>query len=228
MQFTVLPGKNPSPEQMELFNSAFEFWYQNWVDVYKRIDPMYVLSANEFFRQDYFGVIHENDKPLAVHLYSVFDIRCCSILKHEYLKQNFTASFFEYLKKNEIFQVMSFESMMVDPSFRKRAGGIGLAPLLFSQGIQFLQSLENIQAMVAPARSDVGVAQLAQSGGCEIIENIDLHGVPVSLVCGLRENLHLNFLTTDLKDLALQLFSHTPTLTRKVPYDGFDIKRIAS
>lgn len=228
MEFTILPGKNPPIEMLELYDRSFEFWFQNWTDVYKRLDPFYKLSPNEFFRQDYVGVIHESENPLAVHLYSIFDLRSDSIAKHDYLSENFSASFLETLRHKEVFRVMSFEAMMVDPNYRKRSSGKSLAPLLFSQGIQFIQSLDNVDAMIAPARSDVGVAQLAQSGGCEVYETRDLHGVPVSLVCGLKQSLNFNFLTNELQIIATQIFQKNKRLTGKVVNHEFDSKRFAS
>ncbi len=207
-EYVVLPGKNPTGSLIEIYDTAFHFWYDNWSTYYQKLDPDYNFVADDFFRQDAVGVLFENKVPVGIHLYSIFNLVGNSIFEQSYLKQNFSDSYFLNLKKLNISTVMTFESMMICPKRRKVKTGKSIAPFLLSLSYQYLLSRTDVQSMIAPARSDVGIAQLACCGGSEVIENRILHGVPVSLIIGRREKLHLNFLAPDEQKLSREVFKN--------------------
>jgi hypothetical protein len=208
MNFILLTGKNPPTHLAEFHEIAFNFWYDNWLDFFKKHDAGYRLNPDDFFRQDYVGLLVQDNVPIAIHLYSIFDITLTHQLKQSYCFDNFTSSFFKNLCQKGIKNTISFESMMVSPDFRKTEKGRSIAPLLYAAGIQLVKSLDDVDAMMAPARNDIGVTKLAQSGGCVTVEEHELHGFPVSLIVGKKADLHLGFLNDFDRKLAEKIFNN--------------------
>ncbi|MFN8846054.1 MAG: hypothetical protein ACK5V3_04905 [Bdellovibrionales bacterium] len=208
MIYNVLQGGLKSKDNPSLFEAAYEFWYSSWSQFFKEQDPQFNLSPNEFFRQDAIGVLSNNSQIVGVHLYSEFDLSLSVTQNHEYLSHNFTHQYFSKIKELKISNVMTFEGLMISPKFRKSFTGISLAPVLVALSYQYLLFNSHIQAMIAPARSDNGVAQLGKASGCEIIDELVLHGTPVALILGRRENIHLNFLKANEQALVLHLFNN--------------------
>lgn len=228
MKYIILPGKNPPPEDAIFHQIAYDFWYNHWFEFFKKHDPNYILNPDDFFRQDFIGLIADQTTPVAIHLYSIFDVTLDHQLKHSYLNYNFSPQFFKKLIKMNVKRAMTFEALLVNPLFRKTETGRSIAPLLFAQGIQLLKSIDDVEAMIAPARSDIGVAQLAHSCGAITIEHQDLHGIPVSLIVGMKEKLNLNFLNEFERRKAIQIFNNRQdniTLNRE---SNGNSKKIAS
>ena len=207
MKFFLLPGKNPTANLSENHEIAFNFWYDNWSAFFKKNDFEYKLNPDDFFRQDYVGLLIDGKTPLAIHLYSIFNISLSYQLQQSYCFSNFTKSYFEKINQLKIVNCISFESMMVNPVFRKIENGKSIAPMLYAQGIQLVKALDSINAMIAPARNDIGVTRLAISGGAESIEEHSLHGFPVSLIIGRKERLHLGFLSELEQKNAVNIFT---------------------
>ncbi len=212
VKYLLLPGKNPSTEDRQYHQLAFDFWFQHWTEFFKISDPTYCLRADEFFRQDYIGLLVDNDTPLAIHLYSEFDITLPYQLNHSYLAYNFSKKYFSSLQSSGIRTGLSFEAMMINPKFRKTETGRSLGPILFGAGIQLLKNLNHIDAMIAPARNDIGVTKLAHSGGAITVTEKDLHGIPVSLIVGRKSDMHLNFLNDVDRQLVLRIFNEPRNL----------------
>ncbi|MFZ3229907.1 MAG: hypothetical protein WA160_06870 [Pseudobdellovibrio sp.] len=229
MEYILLPGKNPISEDQKFHKIAYDFWYTNWSNFFKKHDPSYILNPDDFFRQDYIGLLAEGEIPLAIHLYSVFDLSIPYQLNQSYLSYNFAPTFFSTILGDGIKRVMTFEAMMVNPDYRKTETGKSIAPMLFAEGIQLIKSIKNIDAMIAPARRDIGVTKLAHSGGAETIVDHDLHGIPVSLIVGKTEKLHLNFLGEFEQYKAIQIFNNQRNLNVILSKESYgNIKKIAS
>jgi hypothetical protein len=206
MKYDVLPGGLKSKNNPQLFEAAYDFWYNSWTNFFRKQDPQFTINPNEFFRQDAIGVLSLKDSIVGIHLYSEFDLSLKICQMHEYLNQNFTPKFFIKLQNKNLMNVMTFEGLMISPEFRKSFTGVSLAPVLVGLSYQYLLSKPHVQAMIAPARSDNGVAQLGLNSGCDILEEIVLHGTPVALLLGQRENIQFNYLNKNEKTLANQLF----------------------
>ena len=218
MKYILLPGKNPYPEDVLFHQIAYHFWYNHWFAFFKKHDPKYILNPDDFFRQDFIGLLADETTPIAIHLYSIFDITLSYQLNHSYLNYNFSPQFFNALISMNVRRAMTFEALLINPLFRKTETGRSIAPLLFAQGIQLLKSINNVEAMIAPARSDIGVAQLAHNCGAITVEHQDLHGIPVSLIVGMKEKLNLNFLSELERQRAIRIFNnqqHTTNLTKE-------------
>ncbi|MBC7743375.1 MAG: hypothetical protein H7061_14350 [Bdellovibrionaceae bacterium] len=210
MKLILLPGKNPTPEQKSMHTLAFNFWYAQWAEFFKQFHGTFKVSADDFFRQDYVAFLVDGQMPLAVIAHSVFDISELYMRKQSYLSYNFTTSFYEKIASQKINKIITFEALLVNPALRKVAN-VPVSHLLYGQSIQLVKALADVDAMIAPARNDIGVARLAINGGAQQIEDYQLHGFPVSLLVGRKEDLHLNFLSEFEQKKAIKMFNTEAT-----------------
>lgn len=192
IKYIVLPGRFCESSYLPLYNKAFDFWKQNWTDVFKQLGTSKVPSADDFFRQDFIPVILHQDRIVAIHLYTLYDMRTDRTLGHSYLAHNFTPEYFSILKGKGLEKVMSMESLFIDPAYRKSLVGVQFAEVLICLGQRLFEQYTDAEAIIAPARQDVKVSVIAQPIGFKIIQpDITLNNVPVDLVlCRRGEPAH--------------------------------------
>lgn len=187
LKYVILPGRFCPEEYLDLYDLAFEFWSHNWSVVFKELKSEKMPNADDFFRQDFVPVIVHEEKILAIHHYSLYDLRPDCSIKHSYLDHNFTGTYFQKLREMRLFKLMSMESLFVDPDYRKSRTGIKISEVLISLGQKIFTHLTDAEAYFAPARVDNKVAQTCQLLGWESVEsNITLNNVPVDLMIGRR------------------------------------------
>lgn len=212
MNFILLPGKNPPPHLVDYHRIAFNFWFDSWTQFFKDHNSEYKLNPDDFFRQDFIGFLVEDQIPLAIQLYSIFDISLSHQRLQTYCHRNFTPTFYEKLAHLNLKNTISIEWMIMNSNYRKIERGRKIPTMVYAGGIQLTKSLHQVDAIMASARNDIGVTRLAQSGGCETVEESNLHGFPVSLIVGKKENLHLNFLDEFEKSFAINIFNSRSNL----------------
>lgn len=188
LNYTLLPGKFCSSEQIKIYESAYTFWQSNWSEVYKKLGLNKKANPDDFFRQDYIPTITHQNQVIAIHLYTLYDLRVECTLEHSYLNNNFCDEFFAMLKNSGISKVMSMESLFVHEDFRKSKANLHLANTLITLGQKVFYYLTDADAIIAPARTDIKVAQIGYTLGFEpLIKEFRLNNVLVDLVVFKRQ-----------------------------------------
>lgn len=85
---------------------------------------------------------------------------------------------------------MSMESLFINMEYRRSRSGFNFVEILASLGLRLFANDTDAQAVIAPARVDVGVANVAYSLGFEgIQQNVRLNNVPVDLMIAQRDKI---------------------------------------
>jgi hypothetical protein len=183
LNYVILSGRFCKAEQLPIYQSAFEFWFKNWSMVYAELAANKGPNPDDFFRQDFIPVILHEGKIVAIHLYSLYDVRMRCGFEHSYLKYNFNEVFFSDCQRWGIGKMMSMESLFVDANYRKSKTGVQLSEVLISLGQKVFAELTDADAIFAPARSDNKVAQTCNRLGFDSVQkNIILNNVPVDFI----------------------------------------------
>lgn len=149
------------PHEREFSNQVFIAWQRLWSEVYGAKN--YKLETTDFLRQDVIATLMYEGQVAAVHLYSLFDIQCLASLGSHYF-EFFNDEYFRKLSEREVRLTMSMEYLSVMPPFRKKNTGFSVATLLIALGNRVADEL-GVDAVVAPARNDVGVNKMAYDVG---------------------------------------------------------------
>ena len=145
---------------------AFETWLKVWTDTYKGRD--FEVKAEEFIRHDLICAVMANGEAAAVHCYSFFDLESKPDISTKYF-QFFSETFVEKMKKRDIHTVMSMEYLTVNEKYRSSVIGFSLGRALIQLGVRLFENSPG-HAIVAPARKDVKVHEMAYDCGFTCIE----------------------------------------------------------
>ncbi len=145
---------------------AFETWLKVWTDTYKGRD--FEVKAEEFIRHDLICAVMANGEAAAVHCYSFFDLESKPDISTKYF-QFFSETFVEKMKKRDIHTVMSMEYLTVNEKYRSSVIGFSLGRALIQLGVRVFENSPG-HAIVAPARKDVKVHEMAYDCGFTCIE----------------------------------------------------------
>lgn len=151
------------PKQMQ---QAFETWLKVWTDTYKGRD--FEVKAEEFIRHDLICAVMANGEAAAVHCYSFFDIDSKPDISTKYF-QFFSPEFVNQMKAKNIHTVMSMEYLTVNEKYRSSVIGFSLGRALIQLGVRLFENSPG-HAIVAPARKDVKVHEMAYDCGFTCIE----------------------------------------------------------
>ena len=152
-----------------------------------------VPCADDFFRQDLISVIHRGNTIVGMTLHHIFDLQYESNREHSYFSSNYSKPFLEKLVDMGVNRAMSIEYLTVNPLWRKNnIDGFSLVDCLGSLATNFMGTFP-IDAMIAPARADVGVSKVAKELGYISLQEGEVrHNVLCDLICLLRENIKLS------------------------------------
>ena len=91
LEYRLLPGKPPFGfSQPELHDKVFLFWKRFWNQVLERNGSAHKPNPDDFFRQDYIGVLLSEGKIVALHAHSFFDLSLQVTRHHSYFTRYFT------------------------------------------------------------------------------------------------------------------------------------------
>ncbi|MFZ4405309.1 MAG: hypothetical protein ACOYOK_14505 [Pseudobdellovibrionaceae bacterium] len=156
------------PEETYFRNSIYQGWYSLWSKVYAEANSGYELASDEFARQDLATAILYKGQVAAVHLYSFFHLDSESDTRTKYF-HFFSDNYLNQLRSKNVNTVMSMEFLTVLPEFRKSKIGFSLGSVIAQMG-SYIFSEVNVDAIIAPARNDIGVNQMAYDLGFSCIE----------------------------------------------------------
>lgn len=162
LKFNIISGKAKDSQEIELHNKAFNFWKKNWGDIYKGR-----LNIDEFFRQDALSMIMDEDKIVALHLYTNFNLTLLSHLEHSYICE-YSDKFKKKLLERKLTNVTSAEYMTVSKDYRGKGENIARILLYLSLNVFKFHGRE---VMIAPMDIKQGVSHIAQEAGTIIIDS---------------------------------------------------------
>ncbi len=169
ISYLILSGKSAfHPSEADLRNQAYAAWYKLWDETYKASGSDYKLTSDEFSRQDLVTVVKVGDQVAALHLYSFFDLQSQSDLSTKYF-HFFSEFYLKQLQELKVRSVMSMEFLTVLPEFRKSVVGFSLGSVIAQLGTYVFRE-SAVDAIVAPARTDLGVHKMAHDIGFVSIE----------------------------------------------------------
>jgi hypothetical protein len=132
-----------------------------------------------------------NDEIVGMHLYSFFDIRSNAALEHSYMATSFTPEYMSALTKKSK-SLMSIEYLTVAKGWRKKDIGLSLSNVLLRLACKYLEHL-NIDALIAPSRSDNKVTQsIVDLGGEVLVSDLVMHNTPVDLIAIFNDRDHFH------------------------------------
>ncbi|OFZ45737.1 MAG: hypothetical protein A2381_14910 [Bdellovibrionales bacterium RIFOXYB1_FULL_37_110] len=208
-QYIILPGKITSPNTdsstIALFDQTYFFWKDIWNSTYQGNGIDKEVSPDDFFRQNYVAIIKNEVDIIALHLYSIYNLSSQGMREQSYLKDNFNEHFFSVMEKENIKLAMSMESLSVNPKYRKTHVGQAYFIAISLLGVHLFKNLTGCDAIIAPARCDVGVAQAAEKVGFITTDrNVILYNTPVDLIYfkrSTKENYPNDFMEQEVKEL---------------------------
>lgn len=152
------------PQQVQ---QAFDTWLKVWTDTYKGRD--FEVKAEEFIRHDLIcAIMANNNEAAAVHCYSFFTLDSKPDISTKYF-QFFSPGFVSAMKQKNISTVMSMEYLTVNENYRSSLIGFSLGRALIQLGVRLFEQTPG-HAIVAPARKDVKVHEMAYDCGFTCIE----------------------------------------------------------
>lgn len=169
INYKIFSGRNYLQHgELEIRNKSFEVWNSVWKKVYEEKEEGFKLSSDEYSRQDLICALTYESQIAALHLYSFFNLASAPDMKSHYF--NFFSDYYiNELKSQNVKSVMSMEFLTVAPEFRKTNFGFPTGSLICELGTRVF-GLTKADAIVAPARVDVKVNQIAYDIGFTCIE----------------------------------------------------------
>ncbi len=156
------------PEENKLRNDVYTAWHSLWSEIYGEAKSGYELNSDEFTRQKIVTAILHNDKIAGVHLYSFFHLDSMPDLHTQYF-HFFSPQYLQLLRDRNVQTVMSMEFLTVMPDFRKSKLGLSIGLVISQLGTEIFRA-SGVDAIVAPARNDVGVNKMAYDIGFSCLE----------------------------------------------------------
>jgi len=196
-QYIILPGKitspNADPKVVSLLDEAYFLWKNIWDSTFKGNGVEKKASPDDFFRQNFIPIIKNETDIIAIHLYSIFNLSSKAMREHSYLKNNFNDKFFSVMEQENIKLAMTMESLIVHPDYRRTKIGQSYFLAISYLGMQLFADFTNCDAIIAPVRRDVGIAEAAEKIGFSATDkNITLYNTPVDLVY-LKRNSEIKY-----------------------------------
>jgi hypothetical protein len=204
------------PGALEFENQAFEFWQGQWQKIYDDIGASASFKLDDFYRQDSIGTILGNGRVVALWTNSKFNLRAKSTAAHSYFKF-YGPDFIKWLETHDIEDVISLEFFTVANEWKRAKTGPSLARVMASLANEILLA-SNSQALIAPARVDVGVAHLAAEIGYEcVVPGTIQRGFQCDLIACRRENVKPTPHAPS-RDLARRLWHSRVDVTSEISY----------
>jgi hypothetical protein len=170
MKYTIFCPNNlyPIPSELILRNNIFNYWKNFWSEIYSSAGSIESFKTDDFFRQKQICVITDKDQIVAVHLYTYFNLNCHIAKNHSYFNF-YNDEFLSIISSKNISTVMSMEFMTLNSNYRKSKTKIPYALILAYLGaLNF--NLSGVDAIIAPARKDVGVHKMSYLLGFDCIQ----------------------------------------------------------
>lgn len=192
LKYQTFQGKmfGASADALGFHNSIYGFWKEFWTDVFRGNASSDLPKPDDFLRQDHIGIFMHQNRPVALHSHTFYDLRQRSAVEGSFLSHCFSDRFFNQLIERGVHQVMTVESFVVVPRFRAPNLGVSIAAVMLGLGLKLAEAA-GVDASIAAARSDIGVDRLAGDQGAVALETgVPIHNTPCSLMAFFRNQVH--------------------------------------
>lgn len=170
ISYTIFNPRNIFyPNEIQLKNQCYEAWFKLWDSVYSEKKSDFKLKSDEFIRQDLVAAILVDGNVAALHMYSMYDLQAKADLNTHYF-EFFPETYLAELRKRNVRTAMSMEFLTVVPQYRKAfMNGISMGKVIGNLGVEIFATL-GLDAIIAPARNDVKVNDMAYDVGFDCIQ----------------------------------------------------------
>jgi len=149
-------------------DQIYSQWKAQWIEIYAQQGSEHHPTADDFTRHDLFSCLTHNDQVIAFSAHTFLDLGDPTTLDRDYW-QMFGQAFAKALHERDLRKVLSFESLVVNPDYRKNAWNLPLGRLLMRINSYVLDT-SNAQAIMAVARNDNSVSSNLSRLNYEMIE----------------------------------------------------------
>ncbi|MGE3973375.1 MAG: hypothetical protein AB7F59_02480 [Bdellovibrionales bacterium] len=181
----ILPGNCTNYDvDMALHNETFHYWKSFWQKVYKDNGAQSIIKIEDFFRQNYIGILTHDQEIVGLYSSTLFHLEQDSATEHPYFQSSFNQQYIESLRARGVTSCVSAEYLTVAPSWRKiaRSTKISIAEVIVGLQIQLFRSLD-VDAAVAIVREDVKIHEMAYRWGYYAVQTgIVKHNTPCQLI----------------------------------------------
>jgi len=219
LQYYIIPNEvNTSIEIRDLQNEAYAFWREIWDYTLGQMS-LPALDGNEFLRQKYITVIKYEDKIVASHLYSVFDLRHLSTLRSKYFEE-YSGELLSYCGSRKVNTILTQEYLSVSSLARKSNTGISFPEVLMGLAVKLTQFL-SLDATGGTIRSGVpSVDRVSREINTESIGvKVIRYNMDHSFHIGVKDSLRLPG-SNEAKSLILNLWNNKIDLCNEQKQSG--------
>lgn len=116
-QYVILEGKNTDCIEANYYYKIFDYWHQQWSQLYKSLDIKKELSEEEFYNFSEVSALFFEDRVVGLVFYDCYNLTHKLHQKSQYLKQFPVEKIVHLLPSSK---VLSLSNLMVDLHFRPR------------------------------------------------------------------------------------------------------------
>lgn len=169
IQFSIIQnGSNLSPEGQALREKIYDLWHPLWTQIYKSWGSTNVPNIRDFRLYEIIHCIMVNGQVAGISAHR-FMKTTESLNKHLEYFESFGEENIQKLLSWNVRNIMTFESLLVSPDFRKSHNDMNISKVLTYLANQtFAKS--HADGLVGTARIDVKVPRLGYDVGYETIE----------------------------------------------------------
>ena len=190
LQYTYVENKAfIGSEGLKLREKIYGLWLPEWTQIYKDLGSNKLPSLRDFAAYDIINCIFADEQIIGMSAHKFMNLDEPLNVDSEFI-QSLGPDYTHKLIEHGIKRVMTFESLMVAPEFRKSKNPIPLArAVLYLANHVF--ALSSAEAIIAAARKDLKVSDMAQTMGYNVFEeNKQFRVFPCDLVVQTNRDLY--------------------------------------
>lgn len=189
LKYQIVPGRHLQSKSIPpVYESAYLYWKQFWQDIYTQAGSPESFLADDFFRQDYLGILTSNEETVGMLFSTVFDLNQSSTVDHRYFKF-YPSSFLDALKAKGIQRVLSVEFLTANPKWRKSVTGLSYAEAIISLSMNMFRETP-AEAVIGTARTDNKVHDACYKLGFQCITPaVNRRNFTVDLIAATKSDL---------------------------------------
>lgn len=155
-------------EASQVRAKLFHLWRSEWQDIYKNLGSSKIPGLPDFQAYDLVNCVTIESEVIAMSGHKFYNLSDPEAQESEFL-QSLGQSYLKQIQHFGAERLMTFESLLVNPEFRKSKSSLPLSKIMICIG-NALFSASNADAMIAAARVDLKVFRTAREFGFEMLE----------------------------------------------------------
>lgn len=200
-QYVILEGKNTDCVEASYYYKIFDYWYQQWSQLYKSLDLKKELSEEDFYNFSEVSALFFEDRVIGLVFYDCYNLAHKLHQKSKYLKNFPVEKIIPLLASTK---VLSLSNLMVDIHFRPR---MHLSEIMIIFSILRMKTSTFDNALFY-TRNKKRVNDMAYKlGGIPLLQNIQINNEN-SDVAIFNKNLTTKFYQSEYFDFAKYLWMH--------------------